>query len=566
MTAHPIASGRPAASRRPGPAILALALLLALIAGAAPVAAAPAEPLLIESQASPDGTRLGLSWSAQDGAMPQVFRRRLGETGIESWAPYKPQIALPQRILDSGLEPGQAYEYQIRIETGRKTLIGFWAYGTKVPVQPQSGRAIVVVDETVEAGLADRLDRLVLDLIGDGWRTTRLSAPRGDDRDSAANMTRAIALRQRIGDALASDPFAPQAVLLVGHLPVMRSGWIAPDGHDKAPQATDLFYVTPNGFWPPVTTPDGKLALEPSVIPGGRIAAPIGRVDFADMAAEFGPETELLADWLDRNHRWRQGDGGAPRRAYAKSQYLMLERAGLLNIVGPPSLIEAGHHDHQGRGPFLFGVDFGSYRGNDYFSRPPVEAVFTINFGSGKQQFDRANNPMRALLAGSDTALSVAWGGRPSWLLHGMALNETIGQAQMRTVNNGNYRSGGLASREYGVTGQYDWINPVWVNLIGDPTLRPFPQRPATGFTARRAGDDVRLGWSLPDDAESAVLYRAERREGPYDVIAEDLGGTDFTDRNAPPAGWYMLRAKGLTRVNAGSVYRLSAGVFAAAP
>jgi len=54
--------------------------------------------------------------------MPQVFRRRLGETGIESWAPYKPQIALPQRILDSGLEPGQAYEYQIRIETGRKMI------------------------------------------------------------------------------------------------------------------------------------------------------------------------------------------------------------------------------------------------------------------------------------------------------------------------------------------------------------------------------------------------------------------------------------------------------------
>ena len=272
-----------------------------------------------------------------------------------------------------------------------------------------------------------------------------------------------------------------------------------------------------------------------------------------------------MASWLDRNHRWRQAEDPPLTRAYADNNNLLLERAELLNVVGPDALISAGHHDHQGKGPFLFGVDFGDHRGAAYADLPAVEAVFTINFGSGKQQFDRGNNPMRTLLAASDMALTVAWGGRPSWLLHGMALNETIGQAQMRTVNNGDAALG-LGSRDYGLTGNYDWINPVWVNLMGDPTLHPFPQPPATDFTARREDDGVRLEWRLPEEATSALLYRAEAETGPYDLIAEDVTGGSFSDAAAPEAAWYMMRAKGLAQVHAGSVYRLSTGRFASAP
>ena len=540
------------------------AAILAAFAWLAPQASAdPAQPLEITAQTSPDGSRLGLSWDAQKGAMPQVFRRTLGQTGIDSWVRHQPEIALPQRMLDVGLQPGQAYEYQIRLNAGDKTLIGYWTAGMQVPVPPQSGHAVLVVDETLADALADKLDLLVMDLLGDGWAVTRLDAPRGDP-DPATNMTRAIALRHRISDVLTAQDDA--AVLMIGHLPAVRSGWIAPDGHDKAPQATDLFYVTPGGFWQPGQTPSGALAFAPTLIPGGHIAAPIGRVDFAKLSSEFGTETDLLSAWLDRNHAWRRAEAGTPTRGYATTGHLLVEKQGLINILGPKSVIKAGHHDHQGQGPFLFGVDFGNRRGASYAVNPPIEAVFTINFGSGKQQFDAGDNAMRALVAASDTALTSAWGGRPSWLLHGMALNETIGQAQMRTVNNGDDAKGGLATREYGLTGSYDWINPVWVNLIGDPTLRPFPQRPATGFTANRDGGAVRLEWQLPDDAESATLYRAADRTGPYTVIAQDLTDTAFTEADAPAGAWYMLRAKGLARVNAGSVYRLSGGVFASVP
>ncbi len=530
----------------------------------APADAAPAQPLTMTAQTSADGSRLGLSWTAKGATMPQVFRRQLGDTGIESWAPHQPEILLPQRILDVGLQPGEAYEYQIILPAGDKTLIGYWTTGTQVPVAPQSGHVVLVVDDTLAATLADPLDRLMMDLIGDGWAVTRIDAPRAA-ADPADNMTRAIALRQQIGDVLTANR-GTAAVLLIGHLPVVKSGWIAPDGHENQSQATDLFYVTPGAFWRPAKTPKGDLVLHPTLIPGGHIAAPIGRVDFADLSSEFGTEADLLAAWLDRNHAWRRAETTVPARAYATTGHLAVEKEGLVNILGSKAVIQAGHHDHQGKGPFLFGVDFGSHRGMDYAQKPPVEAVFTINFGSGKQQFDRGNNPMRALVAASDMALTTAWGGRPSWLLHGMALNETIGQAQMRTANNGDVTKGMLETREYGLTGNYDWINPVWVNLIGDPTLRPFPQRPATGFTATRDGNRVLLDWRLPDDAETVIVYRAEHRQGPYTVIADDHSGADFTDPDAPENAWYMLRAKGLAQVNAGSVYRLSDGVFVQAP
>lgn len=540
-------------------------LLLAALAGlAGPSLADPARPLTITAQTSADGSRLGLSWDTKGGAAPQIFRRNLGQSGIESWTPYRPQIAQSQRLLDVGLQPGQAYEYQIRLEAGKNTYFGYWTTGREVPIAPLSGHAILVVDDTLAGTLADRLDRLRMDLLGDGWSVTRIDAPRGG-RDDAETMARAITLRQQIGDVLNAHPGAA-SVLLIGHLPVVKSGWVAPDGHDRQPQATDLFYVTPNGFWRPARTPDGKLALQPTLIPGGHIAAPVGRVDFSGLAPEFGDEADLLAAWLDRNHRWRRAETPVPQHGYSGSGHVELEKRGLANILGPKAVIEAGHHSHQGKGPFLFGVDFGSHRGMDYAEKPPVEAVFTINFGSGKQQFAADNNPMRALVAASDMALTSAWGGRPSWLLHGMALNETIGQAQMRTANNGDVTKGGMETREYGLTGNYDWINPVWVNLIGDPTLRPFPQRPAEAFSAKREGGAVRLIWRLPEDAQSAILYRADGRDGPYSVIAEDLTGGDFTDEAAPDKAWYMLRAKGLAQVYAGSVFRLSDGVFAAVP
>jgi hypothetical protein len=297
------------------------------------------------------------------------------------------------------------------------------------------------------------------------------------------------------------------------------------------------------------------------VLPADHIRMQIGRIDFAGLEGEL----PLLRAYFDKNHHWRQGRLGDPRQAYWRSKHLFVEKYALRNIVGPDSIQEGGHHDMSGQGPFLVGVDFGSWKGTKYTVLPPSEAIFTINFGSGKHIFDGKDNPMVALLAQPWYPLTVGWGGRPSWQMHGLAMGESIGQAHMRTVNNGRASKGGMGSREYVPTGRHNWINPPWVNLLGDPTLKPFPLTPVEALRAVAGTDGVHLSWRRPEAADGVMLYRAETRGGPYRPMAggEMQTGDTFVDTDPLPSAWYMARARGLAKVYAGSFNRLSQGAFA---
>lgn len=536
--------------------------MAALAAGWVGAACAGPAALALDGRRLDDGARLQLSWRAQKVVPPALARRSLSSGA--GWAEIAPEGGLAQVVVTDAPPQGRAWEYRITLTPadGTPAQEGYWVAATALAAAPVEGRAWLVVDETLAAPLADRLARLADDLTGAGWEVTRIDTPRGVT-DAQANLELAFALRTRLNDGMQADPMARHAVLLVGHVPVVLSGWVAPDGHEPRAAATDLFYATPGAEWPLTHNPKGGLQLAPQIVPGDVIRASVGRVDFAAMGPRFDDEITLTARWLDRNHRFRHAQTPVPARAYGASGSLMVERAALGNIVGPAQVIEAGHHGHAGQGPFLLGVDFGNWDGASYGERPRAEAVFTINFGSGKLFFDTPANAMRALLASSETALTAAWGGRPAWQLHGLAVNETIGEAQMRTVNNGRASRGGMASRDYQATGNYDWINPIWVNLMGDPTLRPFVLAPVTDPTAQADGDGTRLGWVLPKGADRVVIYHADDRDGPYRVLAEDVTGDSY---RAAGKGWFMIRAKGLAQLYAGSVWLLSQGAVVAAP
>ncbi len=541
-------------------ALLSMLILVPVLAGAQPF-----RPLALDGTVSKDGTKIEIRWSGKDMAPAQVFRRELGQTGITTWVQIAPRIQTPNRFLDSDLPVGHAYEYQVQIDGPEETLVGYWAAGDKVPASATAGTALLVIDETLAGDLAAVIDRFEMDLIGAGWQVERHLTPRGQDDKPEQSLRDAHTLRAWIARRYQADPTAAHAIILIGHVPVVRTGWVRPDGHELHAAPSDLFYADPVGNWPVVTNPKGQVQLLPRTLPADHIKLPVGRIDFSRMGREFGSETGLLTAYFDRNHLWRQGELGDLRRAYGQNTNLIVEQNALRNIVGPDAIVAGGHHDTAEKGPFLLGVDFGHWNGGEYVNLPPSKAVFTINFGSGKHDFDKSNNAMVALLAQPGNPLSVAWGGRPSWQLHGMALGESIGQAQMRTVNNGAASQGGMMSRDYVPTGNYDWINPPWVNLLGDPTLTPFPLSPATGFTAAARPDGVALRWTLPEGADEALLFRAATRNGPYRPMADGqpIRGGAYLDPDPAPGGWYMLRAKGLARVYAGSFYRLSQGAFA---
>jgi hypothetical protein len=227
-------------------------------------------------------------------------------------------------------------------------------------------------------------------------------------------------------------------------------------------------------------------------------------------------------------------------------------------------VVTGGHHDAGETRPWLWGVDFGVPAGRRYAAEFANKAVFALNFGSGKQRFDRSFNAMTALLAQPWYPLAVGWGARPSWWLHHMALGGTIGEVHLRTVNNGRAESPYRETMDYFPTGKYLWRNPVWVNLLGDPTARAFPLQPASDVVARRTTGGMELSWQAsPDpDTTSYRLYRATAQDPAFQPLegAAEVRGLSFLDPAPPEGARYMVRAHGLKDVYAGSFHTLSQG------
>jgi len=150
-----------------------------------------------------------------------------------------------------------------------------------------------------------------------------------------------------------------------------------------------------------------------------------------------------------------------------------------------------------------------------------------------------------------------------------MALGKSIGYSHLRTVNNGARSKGGAETLEYTPTGAYTWVNPNWVNLLGDPTLHPFPLQSVKYLRAEMLEGSVQLSWTeAKADTEAGVqfrVYRALDRFGPYQALnpSELHAGHQYVDPNPVPGAWYMVRAHSLKKVYAGSFYTFSQGAFA---
>ena len=336
----------------------------------------------------------------------------------------------------------------------------------------------------------------------------------------------------------------------------------APDGHEPVPHASDLIYGDVDGRW---QVTNGNL-LANNTLPSDEIEMQLGRIDFAQVSGgDIELETHLLRAYFDKNHNWRHGRHGDLRNAYGDGGGLVVELSGLRNVVGPQSITTGGHHDAGEERLSLWGVDFGDNAGRLYAERYENKAVFAINFGSHKQRIELSNNAMIALLAQPWYPLAVGWGARPAWWLHHMALGGSIGDVHMRTVNNGIASEGYDTSMDYIPTGLFLWRNPIWVNLMGDPTLRAFPVMPPHDFVGEIKPEGAHLAWTASPDPDvfGYFIYRREADET-FQLISGPgpIDATTYVDGNATSDAIYMLRALARKDVHAGSFQTLSQGVF----
>ena len=541
---------------------VAAALMLFACAGSLSAQSSVEKSLPVDGHIGLNGSLIELNWfdaTPKRVGSVTIKRRLYGQTGADSWKIFARDLGPVMRFSDDSVQPGVAYEYQI-LRTGRDIVdVGYWLGGTALPATETRGTAYLVIDQTIAEAIRPRLERFARDLTGDGWQVRTHMAPRSGEN----TLETAAAIRQWLHEHQQGDPFGQHSVILIGHVPVLKSGKSNPDGHDPVPQATDLFYAELDSQW--TLTPERKLA--DNRVPGDFIETHIGRIDFKGVSGgEADKEIYLLRAYFDKNHHWRNGLLGDLREGYAQSGHLAIEHDGLKNVLGPSSVTPGGHHDVGEEKPWLWGVDFGDWNGEVYAEKYANKAVFAINFGSGKQQFPHRSNPMTALLAQPWYPLAVGWGGRPSWRLHHMALGGTIGEAHMRTVNNGRAAAPYRETMDYFPTGGYLWRNPVWVNLLGDPTLRAFPLRPPSNVKAETTDRGVELTWDAPEDPDvlGYKVYRATRANAAFTAISGSapISEPAFTDSAGEDGALYMVRSYGLKRVYAGSFYTLSQGAF----
>ena len=539
--------------------VLALAFLLAAALQAA--AQAPGgEPIPLDATLAADGRSIELVWQEARplrGRDTRLARRVLGATGADSWVELELRSGRFIKTRDDTILPGIAYEYRVLRNHGTFFSAGYWAAGTDIPARQDQGTVFIALEESLSDALQPRLARLEDDLVGAGWQVRWLKAPRHAYLNPVANLPPARTLREQLRAAVAAEPKGLRhMILLLGHVPMVTSGRVAPDGHDPEPHVSDLFYGDMTGQW----ADDGAGQLIPDRLPDGRIELPVGRVDFA-LISEGDRDLELayLRAYLDKTHHWRQGLLGDLRVAYGQSDHLRVERFDLRNIVGPDAITPGGHHDAGERQPWLWGVDFGQHQGQRYADYE-IKPVFAINFGSGKQKIDRRGNAMTALLAQPFYTVAVAWGARPSWRLHPMALGRTIGEIQQITANNGAGARTYPEGMDYAPTGSYPWRAPIWVNLLGDPTLAAFPLAPPRALRATQQGDQVVLDW---DGAAARYQLLRATAGGGFAHLATITGATRFVDENPVPGARYQLRALGKQEVYAGSFFTASQGIYA---
>lgn len=514
-----------------------------------------------------DGKSVTLNWFDAErdrrGAVT-INRRQLGETGADSWQSLAPALGTVMQFTDDTTRSGVAYEYQI-LRHGRSLVdVGYWVTGVDIPAEDQRGYVHLVIDETLTDDMSAHLRRFQNDLIGDGWRVQVAEAPRRDPLDQIANLQNALAIKTWLLDRFSRRPGAKHAVILIGNIPVILSGRANPDGHDPQPQATDLFYADLNGKWR--ITQEG-FVLE-NQVPTDHIEVQVGRIDFWNLSRnDPDHERHLLRSYFDKNHHWRMGLHGELNTAYGKPGELDGELLALRNIVGPDAVEIGGHHDIGEEKPWLWGVDFGDWNGRSYAENYANKAVFAINFGSGKQQIGGLDNGMNALLGLPWYPIAVGWGARPTWWLHHMSLGGTIGDVHFRTVNNGHADQPYPEGLEYFPTGRYPWQNPVWVNLLGDPTARAHILLPPLGVRVKATEKGNVISWTAsPDpDVSRYRIYANTPGQSDFLPIGESTGGDNnmFLDIVARSDVTYMVRAYGKKRVYAGSFYALSQGVFA---
>ncbi|HWD91980.1 MAG TPA: glycoside hydrolase family 9 protein [Verrucomicrobiae bacterium] len=568
-------------------------------------------------KASP--AQITLTWPQDTISTPKdylVYRRAPGSS---SWGNATTLPGSTTTYVDNNVVTGVPYEYQIVKQTAGYTGYGYIYSGIDVPLTENRGTLLLVVDNTYAPQLVKELTRLQQDLVGDGWTVSRINVSRSDSP---------VHVKSLIKAKYNQDPANTKGVFLFGHVPVPYSGDIVPDGHYANHQGAwpcDGYYADMNGTWTDNTVDDTSAEdARNHNVPGdgkfdqSKFPAPltlmIGRVDLANMPgrmsaggpATFPSELELLRNYLNKDHNFRNKTISAPARAIVGDYFGVRDgeafaASGWRNfapLLGANKITTVAKEGtwlptlRTNAYLFAYGCGSGSYtsiggigsvgRYRDGVTtelvQDDVKAVFTLLYGSWLGDWDSEDNIQRAVLATKDLGLTCSWSGRPHWFMHHMALGEPIGYSARLTQNDG---FTDLYKNE-----QNNCESWTHIALMGDPTLRMQMVAPASDVTVADNDQGADLTWTPSSDSVAGYnVYRATNPNGPFtrlnsalvkDNTFTDANATDDSFTSAPGARpvlamtgrtqyYYMVRAVKLEKSASGTYFNPSEGAFASA-
>jgi hypothetical protein len=533
----------------------------------------------ISAQVQATPPQITLNWKPdQYGATNYTIYRKAKED--QSWgAPVCLLSGAVSNYIDTNVIVGATYEYQIT----KKAIFGYTGYGyiyagIEAPLNENRGKLLLIIATNSTEILSNELGRLKNDLIGDGWTVLRHDVSSNDAP---------IALKTIISNEFYADPNNVKTLFLLGPVPVAHSGYLNYDGHYFRQMPADSFYADVRDDW----------SLDPSNSPSylpSDVELMVGRVDLSNMPGDGAPvpwpnETELLRNYLNKDHNWRHRLATVSRRA------LMGNRRGDENgeatatsgyrnfepLVGPGTTVEANVEDDApadqrwiallSANSYLWAYGCGggepsalsALGTNGIYDQvwstdivgQDAKAVFVMLFGSYFGNWDDTDNLMRSVLATPSLGLACCMAGRPHWFFHHMGLGETIGYSTRLTMNNST-----LYQNE-----SNGYPRAVYVGLMGDPTLRLDPVAPPSGLSALAIGNRITLGWfASPDDVLGYYVYRGPTSTGPFSRLTDSLATTTvFTDTNITPGNYtYMVRAIKLQTTPSGTYLNPSQGIF----
>jgi hypothetical protein len=531
--------------------------------------------VLVSAEVKRSPAQIELRWPADPKATGYAVYRKNPSAG--SWGEERVALeAKETRYVDTDVEVGVAYEYKVQkaAQAGDKAFMGtgYLLAGIEIPLTDRRGKVVLVVDSTQAAALAEPLQRLERDLVGDGWTPLR---------HDVAPSAKPAEVKALILQDYEADRAGVKAVFLFGHVPVPYSGDFNPDGHGdhRGAWPADAYYGDMDGEWTDRTVDSPKASraenrnvpgdgkFDPTRLPSD-VELEVGRVDLSQMPAFGKGEVELLRRYLDKDHAFRHRALVAERRGLICDKFgdfrgEAFASSGWRNfapLVGDAKIQTADWFTSLGAGSYLVaqGSGAGGYQScagvgtTADFAAKPTRAVFTLLFGSYFGDWDSRDNLLRAPLAAESHGLVSVWAGRPHWYLHPMALGETIGHATRLTQNNRDLYQpvGGFA-------------HGVHIALMGDPTLRLHIVAPPSALSCRTADGNVQLAWQPSPDAEVTYhVYGAPDEKGPFTRLTEiPLRETRYSP-SAAKSKIYMVRAVRLEIGASGSYINASQGVF----